>query len=167
MTHDIACGLLVLAGIGVSLIALQVWALRRHLRVQPARPERREPISILKPLCGLDDDLMSNLESFATLDYADYEVLLGVADARDAAYPIACRAARRWPDRIRVVLQRGEPGYNPKVNQLITLADRARHDVLVVSDSNIRVGSEYLNEIAAAFGDPGVGLVTHPIAGCG
>jgi ceramide glucosyltransferase len=168
MSEDIASGLLVLAGCGVGLIALQMWALRRHMRASgPAPANSDQPISILKPLCGLDDDLMANLESFAALEGARYEVLLGVRDASDAAYPVACRAARRWPERMRVVLQRGEPGLNPKVNQLITLAQRARHDLLVVSDSNVRVERDYLREIGAQLGDPEVGMVTHPIAGSG
>ena len=168
MSEDIACGLLVLAGCGIGLIALQTWALRRHMRSSgPAAANADQPISILKPLCGLDDDLMANLETFAALDCERYEVLLGVRDARDPAYPVACRAARRWPERMRVVLQRGEPGLNPKVNQLITLARRARHDLLVVSDSNVRVEPDYLSEIATQLGDPEVGLVTHPIAGSG
>lgn len=167
MSHVIACGLLVLAGCGVGLIAVQVWALRRHMRAPRPRPAHAEPVSILKPLCGLDDDLMANLESFAELDCERYEVLLGVRDTRDAAYPVALRAVRRWPERMRVVLQRGEPGLNPKVNQLIGLVERARHDVLVVSDSNVRVAADYLHDVAEQLADPEVGLVTHPIAGSG
>jgi ceramide glucosyltransferase len=167
MSHYVACGLLVLAGIGVALIALQVWALVRHMRVRLAPTPNAQGISILKPLCGHDDDLMANLESFATLDYERFEVLLGVRDARDAAYPIAVRAARRWPERMRVVLQRGEPGLNPKVNQLITLFARARYDLIVVSDSNVWAPREYLHEIAVSLADPDIGLTTHPIAGGG
>jgi ceramide glucosyltransferase len=121
----------------------------------------------LKPLCGIDDDLERNLACFATLDYPQYELLLGVRSTRDAAYPLAQAAARRWPQRVRVVVQRGEPGLNPKVNQLVTLASAARHGILVVSDSNVRVDSAYLHEIAAAFEDSSVGLVTHPVVGVG
>lgn len=166
-SHYVACGLLVLAGIGVGLVALQVWALVRHMRAATVRGSSAQAVSILKPLCGHDDDLMANLESFAALDHQRYEVLLGVRDARDAAYPIAVRAARRWPELMRLVLQRGEPGLNPKVNQLITLLARARHDLIVVSDSNVRVERDYLHEIAERLADPEVGLVTHPIAGGG
>src|SRR5439155_12021378 len=124
----------------------------------------RRGISILKPLCGLDDDLVANLESFVAIDYAPYEVLLGVRDRHDAAYPIALALARRFPRRVRVVLQRGAPGLNPKVNQLATLARAARYEIVVVSDSNVRVPDGYLDEIAAHLEDPRVGLVTHPIA---
>jgi ceramide glucosyltransferase len=122
-------------------------------------------MSILKPLCGIDDRLEENLSSFATLDYRDYEVLLGVRNTSDPAWPVALAAVRRWPSRFRVVVQQGEAGLNPKVNQLIGLARAARHDLLVVSDSNVRVEAGYLSGIAEAFGDPVVGLVTHPVAG--
>jgi len=134
---------------------------RKALKV----PHRTPGISILKPLCGVDDELEKNLENFAGLNYPRYEVVLGVKNARDAAYPVAQAAVRRWPGKFRLVLQRGEPGMNPKVNQLITLAAAARHDLLVVSDSNVRVPQGYLHEIAAQFEDPTVACVTNPIVG--
>ena len=125
------------------------------LRVDPQR------------LCGVDDDLLRNLASFARLEYPAYEVLLGVKDEADEAYRLAVRAAQCWPQRMRVVVQRSAPGLNPKVNQLITLSAAARGELLVVSDSNIRVRRDYLRGIAAAFEDSGVALVTHPVAGVG
>jgi ceramide glucosyltransferase len=155
------------ATVGLLLAWSQLAALWRHLR-RPARvPSRRAPISILKPLCGLDDRLAGNLLSFADLPYPDYEVVLGVRSAKDPAYPLAWMAARRWPHRFRVVLQQGEPGLNPKVNQLCTLARHARHDIIVISDSNVRVAPDYLDDIAAHLEDPSVGLVTHALAGDG
>jgi ceramide glucosyltransferase len=89
-----------------------------------------------------------------------------VADANDPAYQVAVAAARRSA-RLRVVLQRGRAGANPKVNQLATLARAAHHDLLIVSDANVRLPHGYLDEIAAELEDPGVGLVTHPIVGDG
>lgn len=155
------------AALGLALVAAQHVALRAHLRRPPPAPRRTPPASVLKPLCGIDDGLAENLAEFAALDWPEYEVLLGVRSPEDAAWPVACAAARRWPGRFRVVVQRGEPGLNPKVNQLVTLAAAARHDVLVVSDSNVRVEPGYLAEIAAWLEDPSVGLVTHPIVGVG
>ncbi len=154
-----------LAIVGLILIATQHLALRVHLRDCAPKPIRHPGISILKPLCGLDDQLFTNLSTFATLDYPEYEVVLGVKTCDDLAYPIACRAQRLWPNRYRVVVQRGAPGFNPKVNQLITLAAAATYDILVVSDSNTRVAGNYLSEIAAHLEDPSVGLVTHPLSG--
>jgi ceramide glucosyltransferase len=153
--------------LGLVVLAAQCLALRHHLRRPAPVPRSSPPISILKPLCGLDDRLAENLASFAALAYPEYEVLLGLRSAADPAVEVARDAARRWPGRFRVVFQRGEPGHNPKVNQLVTLARAARHDVLVVSDSNVQVDPAYLAGIAAALEDESVGLVTHPIAGAG
>jgi len=158
---------LVAASVGLLTIAAQHLVLWRHVRQAPSVPRRTPPVSILKPLCGVDDGLADNLASFADLDYPDYEIVLGVRSARDPAWPVARDAARRWPGRFRVAVQRGEPGLNPKVNQLVTLARAARNDILVVSDSNVRVERGYLAEIAALLEDDRVGLVTHPIAGVG
>lgn len=167
MPFDPSQALFAAAAVGVAVLTLQVLLLRRHLRGPVPAPRTAPGVSILKPLCGLDDGLDENLASFAALPWPEYEVLLGVRSTQDAAFPLARAAARRWPGRFRVVLQRGAPGLNPKVNQLVTLADAARHDLLVVSDSNVRVDPGYVAEIAALLEDEQVGLVTHPISGEG
>jgi len=167
LAHLASTALLIASAIGVAIVVLQVLMLARHLSRPAPVPRARPPISILKPLCGLDDELADNLAVFAALPYPDYEVLLGIASAADPAYAVAAEAARRWPARFRVVIQRGAPGLNPKVNQLLGLASEARADILVVSDSNTRVPPGYLDEIAAYFEDPTVGVVTHAIAGSG
>ncbi|MFY1832367.1 ceramide glucosyltransferase [Myxococcus fulvus] len=169
---SLASALLLFAScFGLTALALQYVLVLRHRREAPrALPAGAAwpAISILKPLCGADDDLETNLKHFAHLDYPGaYEVVLGVKDTRDAAYPVACEAVRRWPGVMRLALQEGAPGLNPKVNQLITLADRARYDLFVISDSNTRVAPGYLEEIAAGFADPTVGCVTHPVSGIG
>ena len=165
---DLVSGvLLVASAIGLSIVTAQLVALARHLRRAAPAPRARPPISILKPLCGLDDQLADNLASFAALPYPDYEVLLGVASASDPAYAVASAVVQRWPSRFRLVIQYGAPGLNPKVNQLLGLAAAARAEILVISDSNTRVPARYLDEIAARLEDPAIGLVTHPIAGIG
>ena len=168
MREIIAIALLGAAGVGMVLLLIQIAALLVHVRARALpRPALAPGISILKPLCGLEDDLETHLEQFAKLAYPRYEVLLGVKDIHDAAYPLARTMAARHPQRVRLVIQRGEPGLNPKVNQLITLAAAARHEILVVSDSNIAVAHDYLDEIAAHLADSRVGIVTHLIAGAG
>ena len=167
MAHQLAVLLFAVAAVGIVLVAAQGLALRRHLAGAAPAGVQRPPISILKPLCGVDDGLRENLALFAALEYPEYEVVLGVKSASDPAWEVARAAARRWPRRFKVVVQRGEPGLNPKVNQLLTLARAARHDVLVISDSNVRVQPRYLAEIAALLEDEGVGLVTHPVVGEG
>ncbi len=162
-----AVAFLALAVAGLLVLAVEGQALRRLLGGRPPSPRGRPGISVLKPLRGVDDDLEANLASFAAQDWPDCEVLLGLHDAGDPAAPVARAAALRWPGRFRVVLQGGETGMNPKVSQLATLVAAARHDLLVVSDSNVRVAPGYLAEIAARLEDPAVGLVTHLIAGVG
>lgn len=154
--------LFMVATTGVLCVAIQTGFLWRFLRAQVARPTRPVPaISILKPLSGCDDGLVQNLESFAALDYPEYEVLLGVHTEDDPAVPVARQMIERWPERFRLVLEQGTKGLNPKVRQLITLSKAAQHDVLLVSDASVRVGSGYLPEIAARLEEPSVGLVTH------
>jgi ceramide glucosyltransferase len=163
-------GLLLLfaAALGVALVAVMLLLTLLHLRQAAPVASAWPPISVLKPLCGADDGLAENIASFVALPYpGEYEVVLGVRSVEDAAYPLACDAVRRWPGRVRLVLQQGEAGFNPKVNQLVCLARAARHDLLVVSDSNIRVPPGYLLDIAGHLSRPGVGCVTHPVAGNG
>lgn len=167
MAHTLALALLAAALVGTGVLLLQLAALRRHLGRPPAAPRGRPGISVLKPLCGVDDELEENLACFAALDWPEYEVLLGVRGPDDAACPVARRFEAAFPGRFRLVFQRGEPGLNPKVNQLVTLSRAARHRVLVVSDSNVRVEPGYLAEIAALLEDPTVGLVSHAIVGVG
>jgi ceramide glucosyltransferase len=167
MAHALSLLLLACSALGVSLLAVQIGSALRHLRTPPPVPTRFPPISILKPLCGIDDRLQENLESFTRLTYPSFEVLLGVESIADPAYAVACAIAARHPERLRVIIQHGAPGLNPKVNQLLGLGRAARHALLVISDSNVAVEPEYLHEIAAHLEDDEIGLVTHPIAGMG
>jgi ceramide glucosyltransferase len=165
MASGLGLLLYALAALGLVALAVQALAVWRHVGARPPRPPARLPaISILKPLCGADDELAENLEAFARLPA---ELLLGVEHRGDPAYPVAVAAAARRPDRVRVVVQRGTPGLNPKVNQLMTLAAEARGPIVVVSDSNVRPAPGYLEGIAAHLADPAVGLVTHAIVGGG
>jgi hypothetical protein len=159
--------LLAIAFLGLGLAVLQHLVLRRHRSERPGLPATLPGISVLKPLCGVDEGLAESLAAFAALDYPRYEVVLGVRDRRDAAWPVAEAAVAQWPGRFRLVIQRGEPGLNPKVNQLLGMAEAARHDVLVVSDSNVRVPPGYLRDVAARLRDERVGLVTHAVVGVG
>jgi ceramide glucosyltransferase len=160
--------LLAAAVAGVAMVALMLLLTVLHLRRTSPVAASWPGISVLKPLCGADEALAENLASFAALPYpGPYEVVLSVRSLGDSAYPIAREAVARWPERIRLVLQEGETGFNPKVNQLVCLAKAARHDLLVVSDSNVRVPAGYLLDIAGHLGRPGVGCVTHPVAGTG
>jgi len=163
----VALALLAIAGSGLAMLGIEGRALRRQLSGAAPVPREAAGISVLKPLRGVDDDLEANLASFASQDWPAFEVLLGLHDESDPATPVARAAATRWPGSFRVVMQGPELGMNPKVSQLATLVSEARHEILVISDSNVRVEPGYLAEIAARLEDPEVGLVTHLIAGVG
>src|SRR4051812_35429821 len=107
------------AAFSLVVLAIEIVALRIIRRRRLPELSGHPSVSILKPLCGWDDDLLENLESHLALDYdGPWEILLGVRSEQDTAYPIARDFAAAHPDRVRVVLQLGEPGHNPKVNQL-------------------------------------------------
>jgi ceramide glucosyltransferase len=149
-----------------TMAALASLAAARRRRI--GEPSAFLGVSIIKPLCGLDDELEKNLESHLDLDYpGPWEILLGVRSEADPAWPIARAFAQAHPERVRVVLQEGEPGHNPKVNQLITLTRAARHEVIVANDSNVSVYRRYLKELVAVLEEPGVGLSTNLIGGVG
>jgi ceramide glucosyltransferase len=125
-------------------------------------------ISILKPISGCDDGLWENLESFASLAGAPYELLLGLSTPADPALPLLRRFLVAHPQlKAAIIFTNPRAAYNPKVAQLIGLGRQAAHPVLVVSDSNVRVPANYLQDIVQQFSAPNVGLVSHLVVGTG
>jgi ceramide glucosyltransferase len=120
-------------------------------------------VSVLKPVRGLDQETRECLESFLTQDYPTYQVLFGVADPADPVVPLleALRQAAP-PGRVEVIFCPENLGRNPKVSILRQLEPRARYDLLVVADGDVKVGPDFLGRMMAALGDPGVGLVSCP-----
>jgi len=126
------------------------------------------PLSVLKPVHGLDWEAAENFASFCRQDYPDYEILFNVSDENDPSIPAIRQVMRDFPDRkIRLLIGSPYLGTNDKVNKLCRMVREARADILVVSDSDIRVDSDYLRTVAAAFRDPKIGAATCLYRGLG
>ena len=170
------------AAVSLAVTLICDAAVLRVLGRRPAPPGctgSRPPVSVLKPLKGRDDGLWDNLVSFARQDYPDFELLLGAEDADDPALDLARRLAAEFPRRsIRVIAGAAAIGLNPKVNNLAALTRHATHDLLLVSDSNVRARPGYLAAMVAeleptavagmrGMGARPVGLVSSVLAGRG
>lgn len=140
---------------------LQIVAARRFLLRSRRLPTGyTPPITVLKPLKGPGVELATNLETFCRQDYPEYQIVFGVEDAGDPAVEIVRSLMRRFPDRDITLSVGDEEGANRKVASLVHMMRHARHDVLVISDADIRVRPDYLRTLAAPLSDPTVGLTT-------
>ncbi len=118
-------------------------------------------ISVLKPIRGLDPGAYENFASFCRQDYPEYEILFAVSDAEDPTVAVVRQLIADFPERpIRLIVVPERLGPNTKVSNLCRLAREARHNLLVITDSDVRVDPEYLRSVAAMFRDAGVGGVT-------
>jgi ceramide glucosyltransferase len=143
---------------------LIVIATRRFLSSTLPGPGTQPPISILKPLCGHDDGLEENLRSFFMQDYPEYEVLLGVHQQDDPAVAAAEKIIAEFSGRIdaRLIVTGESPIPNAKAFSLTRLVREARREVLVMSDSDIRVTPTLLSHLAQEFQDEHIGLISCP-----
>lgn len=119
------------------------------------------PVTILKPVCGLDESLDENLRSFCRQAYPQYQVVFGVLDAADPAIPVIERLIRDLADvDIALVVDGNIAGDNLKASNLANMVPAAKYDLLFVADSDMRVDETYLTRVVAPFADPNVGAVT-------
>ena len=159
MVAWIAAGL---SGVGLIQALAGTALVRRFACGAPRRDVGEMPaITVLKPLHGDEPLLEEALASVCRQDFSAAQVVFGVQDAADTALPVVRRLRARFPDcDIAVVVDPTGHGPNRKVANLINMLPAAKHDVLVIANSDLHVAPDWLRRLAAALGEPGVGLVT-------
>ncbi len=134
---------------------------RRPPAAEKSDPPFTPPVSILKPIRGLDPDAYENFASFCRQDYPNYEILFCVGSSDDPVLPLVERLRAEFPSRqIRVIFHNGSRATNDKVAKLARLTREAQHEVLVISDSDVRVRPDYLRSVVAPLAHQNVGAVT-------
>jgi ceramide glucosyltransferase len=124
------------------------------------------PVTILKPLCGAEHELYECLRSFCDQSYPRFQIVFGVSDGNDPAIDVVTRLQREFPQiDLRLAVDRRQHGSSRKVSNLINMMPLASHDYLVMSDSDVRVGRDYLSRVVTPLLDPAVGIVTCPYRG--
>lgn len=158
--------LCVVAGMAVVITLYGMACLFLVTRRRKGLPDHTPPVTIFKPLKGQDEGLEENLRSFFRLDYPTFQLVFGVASEEDPATGVVRRLMAEFPTQDAVLVV-GTPafGLNPKVENLAAMERHRRHDVLLISDSNVRVRPSYLRETTCYLAEPGVGLVTNLFVG--
>jgi ceramide glucosyltransferase len=156
----------ILSGIGLvqALVASRLVGSFARLAVVP--PSARPPVTVLKPLHGDEPMLEEALATICRQDYPEWQIVFGVQDAADPAVAVVRRVQARFPEvDTALVIDPTLRGVNRKVGNLMNMLPMARHDLLVIADSDVHVRLNYLDRLVAALLRPGVGLVTTLYAG--
>ncbi|WP_345810667.1 bacteriohopanetetrol glucosamine biosynthesis glycosyltransferase HpnI [Paraburkholderia sp. PREW-6R] len=149
----------------LAALAMPFFAARRDgARTAPHRTApafAKVGVSVLKPLCGVEPRLYENLRTFCYQRHGHFQLVLGVSSPDDPAVAVVRRLQAAFPRHdIELAIDTRVHGSNLKVSNLINMAGRARHDVIVIADSDIAVEPDYLDTVAAPLADPQVGVVT-------
>lgn len=160
--------LALVAAVAVTTTILSCVALLWATRDRRNLPDHTPPVTIYKPLKGVDEGLEENLRGFFRLDYPTYQLLFCVAGGDDPAIETVERLLREFPEHdARLIVGCPVFGLNPKVESLAAMDRYRKHGVILISDSNVRVRPSYLRETACYLAEPGVGLVSNLFAGVG
>ena len=162
--NPVQTALLVAAAAPLAYYAIAIfsaWRFFRTARSAPPPAGFTPAVSNLKPIRGLDPDAYANFASFCYQDYPEYELVFCVGERDDPALPAIDELRRAFPARsIRVLYGSGREAANDKVAKLDRLVAEAAHEVVVISDSDVRVSPDYLRTLVAALADPKVGATT-------
>ena len=130
-------------------------------QTQEIDPDFSPPITILKPLCGLDWESYTALASFCQQDYSEYQIIFSVQDSQDPSIEVVQKLQQEFSHLdIELVISDRAIGINPKINNIANGATKTKYPILVISDSDIQVEKDYLKTIIQPFTDPLVGVVT-------
>jgi len=152
-------GLFALIGVIQQYIGL--FFVRRFCTAPAPVPAAHPPVSLLKPLCGVEPLTELALESFFLLDYPVYQLVFGVQNPQDPVLDIVARLRARYPQRdVTVIVDPTLHGTNRKISNLLNMFPAAAYETLVMSDADIHVPPYFLHRVVAALAKPGVGLVT-------
>ncbi len=144
----------------LSYILFAIYCVTKR-NFSPLSPDKRPPVTILKPLCGQEQGLLENLRSFCQQNYPDFQIVFGVGDSKDPVIATVRQLIKDFPEReIVLVINDFKFGSNPKVSNLINMYGAAKHDLIVIADSDMRVGGDYLDAVISEFSKPSVGAVT-------
>lgn len=153
-------GGLVLAAASASYLLLAIARVVAFQRPSVAAPSARA-VTILKPVCGPEPRLYECLRSFCRLDHAPLQIVFGVGDHADPAIAVVKRLIAEFPALdLSLVIDSAVHGPNLKVSNLINMSRRAKHDIVIVSDSDTEVARDCLAAVLAPFADASVGAVT-------
>jgi ceramide glucosyltransferase len=141
----------------LAVVAVLVW----HMQRMPKNPRSLAPVTMLKPLCGAEPGLYEHLRSFCRQNYPEFQIVFGVRDQADPACAVVKRLRAEFPSvPIELVIDQRLHGTNFKISNLINMLPYARHEILVMADSDASVGTDYLAAVTAPLADHKVGLVT-------
>lgn len=154
------CVLSAIAYYGIALVGGLAWFVDRK-RQRALGLNFTPPATIFKPVRGADAEAYENFASFCRQDYPEFQILFGVREANDPAVPIIRQLIADFPAcDIELVISANEVGYNAKVSNLHNMAAKAKHDTLLIVDSDIRVEPDYLRRVVAPLQQEKVGMVT-------
>lgn len=164
----VACACASLALYAVAWLLVMGWAVGTRRRRHGAVPPCTAGLTVLKPLCGADEELERNLASFFDLHHDRLQLVFGAADPADPALDVVRRLVRRHPGRdVAIVVGANPAAASPKVGLLEALLPRAKHPVVLLSDSDVRIRRDDAARVLPAFDDPRVGMVHQPVTGVG
>jgi ceramide glucosyltransferase len=171
--HSLLAALQCALGIGITVgiifwLGVAVCSLFfRSLADLSTRPGAPPPVTLLKPVYGLEKQLARNLRSACLQDHPEYQVVYSVQRPNDPALPILHALQREFgPERVSVVVGAASVGVNGKINNLVGALPHARYELLVISDSDVQLRPDFLSTLVAPLADPEVGAVSAFFRGC-